>query len=433
MTTRFTENGQLIIFATIITGIFGIDTRQTMSYQLFSLLFFVSLFAYLVTVIRHGKYSIKRVLPEFASVDTGVQYKIIIDNNNSKAVNDIEVRDNLESSAADFKQYRGTLDRDDEKRNIVDRFIGYPRFVTYLRRLRGAATQPVKINTIAAGESTAAYGTVYPTRRGYIYFNKTLISETDIFGLARSVNIVQQPDKLLVLPRCYDFPELPLPGTRNYQKGDIQQSSSVGDTREFFALRDYRPGDSTRSIHWPSYAKCGYPIVKEFHDEYFTRIGVVLDTCIEGLPEINFEDAVSVAASAALANRKPDGLLDLIYIDNEPNRHTSGRGMHSIHHLLELLACLEPSHDTNFELLENTLIEYSCETSCYLIIFLDWDENRKQMVRHLLQRNIPVFVIVISASPIEQTPTDPLSGKPGLFWNILAGKLESQLTGKTLK
>ncbi len=425
---RFTESGLLVMGAVVITGIFAIDIRQTMSYHLFSLTFFILLYAFIVTLRNRKKYSIERILPDYASVGVQTEYQLSVTNLNQVTEYEISIVDELSSSDANFYQYSRTIDKEDKKRNFVDRVIGYPRFVSYIRKLKGARIWPAIINSINSNETLKTSLKLKPSRRGYLYFNDIHISQTDSFGIARSTKIYSCSEKLLVLPKCYDFPNLHLSGKRNYQKGDIQQASTVGDSQEFFSLRDYRPGDPRKLIHWPSYAKRGYPIVKENHDEYFARIALVLDTCLTDKPEQVFEDAVSIAASAALSNREPDGLLDLVFIDNEVYRFTTGRGMRSMENILEILACVTPSSNEQMDLLGNTLIEYSTETSCFLIILLDWDDTRKKFISNLIQKNISVFVIVVSAEPLSLSPNDPLSGRSDLFRNILSGDVESQLS-----
>lgn len=55
-------------------------------------------------------------------------------------------------------------------------------------------------------------------------------------------------------------------------------SSSTGDAIEFVGTRDYREGDPPRNIHWRSWARRGAPVVKEYQEEYFCRIALILDT-----------------------------------------------------------------------------------------------------------------------------------------------------------
>ena len=80
------------------------------------------------------------------------------------------------------------------------------------------------------------------------------------------------------------------------------------------ALRDYRPGDPPRHIHWRSWAKMGRPIVKEFEDEFFVRHALILDTFCEAPEADRFEESVSVAASFACSLQTQDSLLDLLFV-----------------------------------------------------------------------------------------------------------------------
>src|SRR5207237_287835 len=73
-----------------------------------------------------------------------------------------------------------------------------------------------------------------------------------------------------------------LAGARRFQKGGVSLASRVGESEEFVSLRDYRPGDPLRLIHWKSWARRGRPVVKEFQDEFFVRYGLVLDTFATG-------------------------------------------------------------------------------------------------------------------------------------------------------
>ncbi|MDQ7826245.1 MAG: DUF58 domain-containing protein [Candidatus Eremiobacteraeota bacterium] len=53
--------------------------------------------------------------------------------------------------------------------------------------------------------------------------------------------------------------------------------SYAGTSHEFLGIREYEPGDSTRTIHWPSTAKLGRLMVKEFYRERLTTLIVVID------------------------------------------------------------------------------------------------------------------------------------------------------------
>ena len=89
---------------------------------------------------------------------------------------------------------------------------------------------------------------------------------------------------MLVYPRYHTLDSLPLPIGRRYQPGGIPLASEVGDSLEFVGTREYREGDPPRKIDWRSYARLGRPVVKEYQEEYFSRIALVLDTYLPRRP-----------------------------------------------------------------------------------------------------------------------------------------------------
>src|SRR6185295_2895545 len=139
------------------------------------------------------------------------------------------------------------------------------------------------------------------------------------------------------LPQCYRLPPLLLPGARRYQHGGVALASSVGDSEEFVALRDYRPGDPLQRVHWKSFARVGYPVVKEYQDEFFERHALIIDTFGGSATEEAFEDAVAVAASFAAAVDTRECLLDLMFVGRETYCFTAGSGQLQAQHLLEVL------------------------------------------------------------------------------------------------
>ena len=149
-----------------------------------------------------------------------------------------------------------------------------------------------------------------PVRRGRVTFTATSVARRDPLGLVRALRRQPAPDTLLVLPRRYPLPAVALPGARRYQPGGIALASSVGDSEEFVSLRDYRPGDPLKRIHWRSWARTGKPVVREYQDEFFVRHALVLDTFARTDQGERLEAAVSVAASLACAFETGEALLD---------------------------------------------------------------------------------------------------------------------------
>ena len=72
-------------------------------------------------------------------------------------------------------------------------------------------------------------------------------------------------------------------------------------------VREMRPGDPLRAVHWRSTARVGSLVVREFEQERSSRIGIVIAGRDRGEgPRSSYESLISAAASIglyALANR----------------------------------------------------------------------------------------------------------------------------------
>ena len=187
-----------------------------------------------------------------------------------------------------------------------------------------------------------------------------------------------------------------LPGSRMAQSGSVSLAFSVGDSEEFVALRDYRPGDPLRKIHWKSWAKTGKPVVREEKNEYFVRHALILDTFSAQSPSEILEEAVSVAASFAWDFHTQESLLDLMFVGLDSYCFTSGRGLGSSEQMLEILAGVTACQDKTFDYLSAAVIEKTSMLSGCICILISWDEERRKLVEHLQGFNIPLLVLLLT-------------------------------------
>ena len=424
---HFSQFGLLLLSIAIAGATFGLDTRQTLAFQIFA--FIGSLFVILIlfTLPLRGKFSIERILPEYGTVGQKMNYKLRITNLLPKPHYNLYISDHLRYLPPDSVEFRTTVDTQDKKRNFFDRIIGYPRLVGLIRKKRGADIQPVAISHLPGKQTLTKSMQLLPLRRGYLEFEKTTIGKHDPFGLFRKLFRHRTPDRLLVLPRCYSLPRIMLSGSRKYHRGGVNLASSVGDSEEFMSLREYRPGDSVRSIHWRSYAKRGEPIIKEFQDEYFARLGLVLDTYVPVRSSILFESAVSIAASVILGHEQQDALLDLLFIHNKAYRLTSGRGLTDTRAMMEVLACIENTDKDNFPQLSELVMAHIGETSGLILVLQVWDRQRTEFIRNLVRLNIPLQVILISENANPDLQVNPLSSQPERLWILDAGNIRESI------
>lgn len=424
---RFTPAGSMLAATAVSAGIFGANTHETLSYQVFSLSGAALLLSLAASVPFRPRVRMHRRLPRHCSVGQPAVYECILESTGRKVQGNWLLYDELREDFPGFEDFIAARDPQDRRRNWFDRAVGYPRLMGLIRRRRGATIDPVQIPGLAPGERTRVRVNLTPVRRGYLHFSRLRLARPDPLGLCNALRGYSQPESLLVLPRTYRVPALALGHNRRYQRGGVNQAGTVGDSQEFLSLRDYRPGDPLRSIHWRSFARTGKPVVKEFQEEYFVRQGLVLDTFVDGHAGSAFEEAVSVAASFALSTRSQDALLDLLFVGMNAFRFTSGRGLGPVEGMLEILACVEPCRTRPFADLARLVDQHAGETSGLVCVLLDWDEPRRNLVRNLSARGVPVLALVVGEAAESALDPGPLGDHPERLITIPTGAVQAAL------
>ncbi len=211
-----------------------------------------------------------------------------------------------------------------------------------------------------------------------------------------------------VIPDFTPLTELAVSGTARHQPGGIALSSQVAENMEFFGCREYRDGDNPRHIHWPSWARTGYPVVKEFREEYFCRTAVVLDTFLpppwwalrsQQRETPNFEAAISLTAAIAdyLTNR--DYVIDLFAALPKVYRFQGGRSLGEINQILDILACAQPQRRDGFtDIGPEIMPEISQITSC-LFILQRWNEKRQELIEKAIGAGVATRIFLIGQRP----------------------------------
>ncbi len=425
---RFTPLGLLLIGAMIMAGIFGVDLKSTLSYQLFTLTAALILVAIIASLHFKGRFKAQRLLPEYGTAGEALHYRIRLNNIDNKMQKALIILDQLENPFPTYEEYRDSHDPKDKIRNWFDRLIGYPRLMGIMQRKTGATTEAVQLQTALTAVAEELTVTLKPLRRGYIRFTDITIARPDPLGIYKNIKKLPHPGSLLILPRTYRIPSIHLFGNRKYQPGGITRASSVGDSQEFLSLRDYRPGDPLRAIHWRSFAKLGKPIVREYQDEFFVRQALLLDTWLDDQPEVIFEEAVSLAASFTLASFDTDSLLDLLFVGTKSFHFTTGRGVSQPENMLEILACVKPCSEPAFAIMQNLVLERCAKSSGLICILLDWTEERQALIRKAMQMAIPVYVFLIrTETEAGQIDYGPLAEHPERFTVIPIDNIQPTL------
>ena len=426
---RVTPAGLLLLVALVVTAVFGLDTNLTMAYQIFTLLLALTLVSLISALFFRGRFSIERKTPRFATAGESLTYRLGVFNGSNRRQRGLSVMEEQSDPRPSFEEFESLREPLEARRNVFDRYFGYYRWLWLVNRRRVNFREHA-VPDLAAGGRAEVVIEGRPARRGQLRLEGTRICRRDPFGFWRSAKRIPADDTVTVIPRRYAVPPLSLPGRRRYQSGGVALASSVGDSEEFIALRDYRPGDPLRNIHWKSWAKTEKPVVKEYQDEFFVRHALVLDTFHASGSDEMFEEAVSVAASLVSPVLTQESLLDLLFVGTEAYCFTAGRGLAHLDGMMEILASVRICRDKPFQALPPLVLERAAMLSGCICILLDWDPDRRDFIKNLRALGLPLKVFVMTESGSDQDPDPgPMADLPSDFHVLAVGRVEEGLAG----
>jgi len=149
----------------------------------------------------------------------------------------------------------------------------------------GSSRGPARLSgSIGGVEVSAATGvvpkggwmehrTLGPLRRGAIVASNWVLESSDPLGFFRFVRKGANGEVGLVLPRFASLSSAP-------QARELEASVSAprsGSGMELFGVREYRPGDPLRRIHWKSSARLGELVVREYEPPGVQTLGIFCD------------------------------------------------------------------------------------------------------------------------------------------------------------
>ncbi|MFF1375669.1 DUF58 domain-containing protein [Streptomyces sp. NPDC058308] len=201
--------------------------------------------------------------------------------------------------------------------------------------------------TVPAGERRRLTTRLHPTRRGDHQADRVTIRSYGPLGLFTRQGSHKVPWTLRVLPPFASRKHLPSKLARLRELDGRTSVLTRGQGTEFDSLRDYVPGDDTRSIDWRATARQSSVAVRTWRPERDRHILLVLDTGRTSAGRVG--DAPRLDASmdaalllAALASRAGDR-VDLLAYDRRVRALVQGRSAGDVlPSVVNALATVEP-------------------------------------------------------------------------------------------
>lgn len=261
--------------------------------------------------------------------------------------------------------------------------------------LRPIGEAPV-IDLLNPGERTEVTLRLRCKQRGVYALERLQAASVFPSGLVKWPRRERGSDRVIVYPQFTRLEGFEVPHGRNYQPGGIVVASNVGESTEFFGTREYRDGDRTRDIHWASFARTGRLVVKELQEEYFVRLAMVLDVeARTAKDEKLLERALSLAAGIADVLARREYIVDLFAAGPKIFHFQAGRALAHFEHILEVLSALESGDRLDMGALESVLLPEAPRLSAVILIMMDWDAPRAELVQRLKANGVAVRVLSV--------------------------------------
>jgi uncharacterized protein (DUF58 family) len=272
------------------------------------------------------------------------------------------------------------------------------------------------VEHLPPGESAqVVYRITFPVRGAYDLAGPVALSAYP-FGITHARRVAPDRQRILVYPQFSPLVGVDLPVGRRHQPGGLQLVSHVGDSEEFVGLRDYRPGDRLRDVSHSGWARRGYPVVREFQQEYLTRIALVVDSHVPAArPKArdDLEAAISLGAAVTDALSRLEYVLDVFAVGPDLFHVQAGRSLAYLDTVLDVLACVEPCQDSPFETLGPAMRDAMAQISSAVVVLLDWDEERQLFVQTLRDNGVATKVVVVRAGRPTIDPSGFVGGEAG--------------------
>ncbi|MFI1371650.1 DUF58 domain-containing protein [Streptomyces longwoodensis] len=202
--------------------------------------------------------------------------------------------------------------------------------------------------TVPAGERRRVTTRLRPTRRGDRHADRVTLRSYGPLGLFARQGTHRVPWTVRVLPPFTSRKHLPSKLARLRELDGRTSVLTRGEGTEFDSLREYVPGDDTRSIDWRATARQSALAVRTWRPERDRHILLVLDTGRTSAGRVGDAPRLDAALDAALllaalASRAGDR-VDLLAYDRRVRALVQGRTARDVlPSLVDAMAGLEPA------------------------------------------------------------------------------------------
>lgn len=287
-------------------------------------------------------------------------------------------------------------------------------------------------------------------QRGRYQLGPVQISTSDPFGLFPMHRDLSATTNVVVYPQTVNIHHFALP-IGVLPGGDALHRRTHHITTNVSGVRDYQPGDSFSRIHWPSTARRGRLIVKEFELDPLADIWIALDMSLWShvaprrqpepeadpddlnwmrskeivLPPSTEEYAVVTAASLAQYFLRQDRAVGMLAYGQSNEVVQADRGERQLNRILETLAVLQAKGKLPIQDVLNTESHLFARGTTVIVVTPTPDEKWAAAARQFSRRGLRLVSVLINGESFGGTRSSA-----GLASLLAAGGMVSYLVNE---
>lgn len=393
---ELTPAGRTLFFSVLVTSV-GMATVMVPVYQIFCVLFMAYIVIWLMNLSVRTKLKVIGQLPRRVTAGDQLRTELTITN---------------------LSKWRPTYD-------VMLWLLDMPAQWRF-------ESADVAIPRLGPGETGSIPVIFRALSRGLYELPELRPHTTFPFNLMRSGSTRHPLGSVTVVPSFHPIQHLDVPVGTRYQPGGIALSSNVGESPEYIGNREYVPGEPIRRLDFRSWARLGKPVVREYQEEYYCRIALVLDTFVPELPQrglkrfkhfqrsrssklssrstgttsapsqegnpLALEAAVQVAAAVADSLAATEHLIDLFAAGSQLYVFRAGRNLAHFDDVLDILAAVDACPTNPFLTLSPAIADELSSITTAILILLDWDETRELLARTIIESGCQLKLIIVRDS-----------------------------------
>ena len=352
-----TDEGRTLALLTPLVGAVAVDVRGTSAYFVFALLsgsLIASLVAARMLVLREA--TVQVAAPRRVTIGDELTFTI---------------------------RCRREVDVPPESIRVRGPFLPYD----------GTWTGTPPDEMLLAHEAVSTTMTARFSARGLHHLDPFTAALVAPLGLAVGPRVGSSSIEIYVVPRIANVTRLPTTIAARHQPGGVALASKHGESMDLAGVRPYRPGDPVRDLHARTWARTGVPAVREYQQEYFTRVGVVLDAHATD-PDL-LEAAISLAAGVVARLSRGEALIDVLVTGDRVHELTVGRSLGRLDQALELLSTVVRGPRLDATRLVRKIEPHLAQLSTVVAILVE--STGDELAAILKSRGITCTTIVVDA------------------------------------